>query len=124
MLIGLRLLYYLGARTIYLVGVDFGMDSTKALTDNYAFGEERDEDACSSNNAQYSVINQLLCRMATAGVFQRFGLDIYNTNPYSALRAFAHVPFDEAVKDAKKHLPEEPFDLRRWYWKPKKKKKR
>jgi len=52
MLLAIRLLYYLGSRRIYLVGVDFNMDQNANLKDNYAFGQNRDQGACSSNNSQ------------------------------------------------------------------------
>src|SRR5690606_15550299 len=52
MFLALRLLYYLGARRIYLVGVDFKMTPGVGLKENYAFGEQRNEDAINSNNNQ------------------------------------------------------------------------
>lgn len=115
MMLGIRLLYYLGSRRIYLVGVDFWMDPEKDLLDNYSFGEERDESAVSSNNRQYRVVNRWLCKMQDRGIFEKFGVEIYNCNPNSGLKAFAHVPFDLAMRDALKDFPEEPFDLRDWY---------
>lgn len=115
MLLGLRLLYYFGARVIFLVGVDFVMNPHRGLLENYSFGEERDRGACGTNNAQFRVVNEWLCRMVEDEVFKDFGLKVYNTNPNSGLRAFEHVPFDAAIMEAKKNLPPEPFDLRNWY---------
>ena len=114
-LLGLRLLYYLGARTIYLVGVDFNMDVNVGLTDNYAFGEERDANAIDSNNRQYAIVNEWLVKMKKQGTFSKYGLSVYNCNPQSCLRAFEHVPFDLAVKDTLKDYPKQPFDLEGWY---------
>jgi len=116
MLLGLRILYHLGARTIFLVGVDFRMDPSRSLTDNYSFGENRNTDACNSNNSQYKVVNGWLCRMAENGTFSRFGLNIYNCFQNSGLRAFPHVPFSQAVGMATAGM-EEPFDLNGWYYK-------
>lgn len=115
MLLGLRLLYYLGARRIYLVGVDFLMDPAASVTGNYSFGEVRDIDAIQSNNSHFRVINEHLCRMAGAGVFERFGLEIFNTFERSSLRAFPYVPFEESIMDAKRWLPQEPYSLEGWY---------
>lgn len=115
MLLGLRLLYYLGARTIYLVGVDFKMNSNLSILENYSFDEDRDKGACESNNRQYEIVNKWLCEMG--GTFERFGLKVFNTNRSSSLRAFPHVPFDVAIMDATKNLPGQPFDLRNWYFK-------
>jgi hypothetical protein len=115
LLLGLRLLYYLGARRIFLVGVDFHMDSTKDILDNYSFGEERDENACRSNNAQYQIVNKWLCDLQTNGVFKQFGLEIYNCNENSKLRAFSYVPFDTAIDNIREGIPKEPYDCRNWY---------
>ena len=115
MLLALRLLYYLGSRTIYLVGVDFNMDPTRGPLDNYAFGQVRDSGACETNNAQFVVANEWLCAMKSNGVFRRFGLEVYNCNVASGLRAFDHVPFDLAIADTLKNFPKEPFDLDGWY---------
>jgi len=117
MLLGIRILYHLGARTIFLVGVDFRMDPTRDLTDNYSFGEDRNMEACESNNNQYSVVNRWLCKMASSGVFERFGLNIYNCYERSGLRAFPHLPFADAVLMATNGM-DAPFDLNGWYWKP------
>ncbi len=123
MLLGLRVLYYLGARRIFLVGVDFKMDPTLDLCENYSFGEERNEGACRSNNSQFAIVNKWLCELQETGVFSRFGLEIYNCYDRSGLRAFPYVPFEAAVNEAKKEIPEEPFDLRGWYYKKPKEKK-
>ncbi len=122
MLLGMRILYHLGARTIFLVGVDFRMDPSRPLTENYSFGEDRDAGACESNNAQFAVINDLLCRTVKSGAFDRFGLKVYNCNGRSGLRAFPHVSFGQAIAMATAGM-ETPFDLNGWYWKPPRKKK-
>jgi len=114
-LLGIRILYYLGARTIYLVGNDFRMDSTRGDTGNYAFAEGRTEGACRSNNEHFVNVNNWLCRMVGGGVFERFGLSIYNTFERSGLRAFPYVPFVDAVNHSRRRLPSEPYDLANWY---------
>lgn len=110
MLLGLRLLRFLGARRVYLVGVDFDMAPDRG----YSFGQGRTQGACDSNNAQFAVVNEWLCRMQDGGVFARFGLEVFNCNPVSGLRAFSHVPFDRAIIDAK-GLVEDVPDLAAWY---------
>ncbi len=123
MLLALRLLYYLGSRRIYLVGVDFLMDSQRGLKDNYAFEEERLAGAIKTNNEQFAVVDSWMNRMVNNDVFKKFGLEIYNCYELSGLRAFSYVPFELAVEDALKHFPKSPFDLSGWYFKAKKKKK-
>jgi len=115
MLIGIRLLYYMGVRKIFLLGIDFGMDPTRDLCDNYSFEEERDEETCFSNNRQFRIVNDWLCRMQKDGVFERFGLSIFNCNGQSRLRAFPYVPFDIAMDMVTVDVPQKPFDLRQWY---------
>ncbi len=117
MLLGMRILYYLGARTIYLVGVDFNMDTSRQLLENYSFDEERDNSACQSNNRQFEIVNEWLCKMTEDGVFEKFGLSVFNTNRESHLRAFSFVPFDVAISEATKRLPSQPYDLSGWYFK-------
>jgi len=110
MLLGLRILYYLGARTIFLVGVDFKMSPEKG----YSFNQARDEGASKSNNNQYSVVNDWLCRMVENDTFKKFGLSVYNCYENSSLRAFDHVPFEEALEFSQGLV--EPFpNLENWY---------
>ncbi len=110
MLLGLRLLYYLGARRIYLLGVDFRMTPDAG----YSFGQARDEGACRSNSGQFVVVNDWLCKMQAGGVFEQFGLSVYNTYEKSGLRAFPFVPFVEAVEDCRGGCEIIP-DLSSWY---------
>ncbi len=109
-LLGLRLLYFLGCRRIYLVGVDFVMTPDAG----YSFGQARDPGACDSNNHLFRVVGDWLCRMRECGTFAAFGVEIYNCNPTSGLRAFAHVPFGDAVADARGPCEDVP-DLGGWY---------
>lgn len=113
MLLGLRLLQYLGARRIFLLGVDFHMAEQAAPKDNYSFGELRDDGAIRSNNAQYAVTNNWLCQLRP--VFEHFGFFAYNCNPASHLRAFEYVPFDAALKACRGDVEVEPYDLEGWY---------
>jgi len=109
MLQGIRVLYYLGARTIFLLGCDFYMKPSADLKENYAFAEDRDSGAIKSNNRQYRVAAGWLGKLRP--VFEQFGLYVYNTNPNSHLRAFDHVPFDQALETCRGLVPLEPFDL-------------
>ena len=110
MLLGLRLLYYLGARRIYLLGVDFRMDAGYG----YSFNQDRAEDAVSSNNGQFAVVNEWLVKMQNDGVFKRFGLEVFNCYQSSGLRAFPYVPFESAIKDACGIIEQVP-DLSNYY---------
>ena len=116
MLLGMRLLRYLGARRVYLLGVDFMMRPGVGLRDNYAFDEQRDQDAIESNNRQYKTVNDWLCRMSDAGVFERAGSAYYNCYQHSGLRAFAYAPFEVALADVTRGVERTP-DLADWYLK-------
>ncbi len=114
MLMGLRVLRYLGAKTVFLLGVDFWMDPTADACGNYSFGEERNLSEITNNNRQYGIVNDWLCRMQQAGVFKRFGLEVYNCYQRSGLRAFAYVPFRDAFEFATDRIDQDP-DLKLWY---------
>ncbi len=117
MLLGLRLLRYLGARRIFLVGCDFRM----APDYGYSFLQGRTEEACQSNNAQFRIVNKWLCQLEELGIFRKFGLSIYNCFQMSSLQAFSHVPFEDALADCK-GVVEDKIDLTSWYEKGKDKK--
>jgi len=112
MLCGVRVLYYLGARTIFLLGVDFHMSGGR----EYAFGQSRDRGSRGGSNNQYRILNDWFTRLAPS--FNKFGLKVYNCNPNSGLRAFEHVPFEESLQFSLQGFPREPFDLSGWYDKP------
>lgn len=114
MLLGMRVLRYLGASRVYLVGVDFYMDPNKGLLENYSFAQERDADAIRSNNEQFAIVNRWLCQLADDGVFKKYGIEFYNCNPTSGLRSFPHVPFDKAIQDVCSGVAQKP-DLGDWY---------
>jgi len=113
MFLALRLLQYLGARKVFLLGVDFVMDPSKGLYSNYAFGEERDIGACDANNRQYGIANDWFIRLKP--IFEKYGFQVYNCNKHSHLRAFPYVDFFTALKVCRGQVPLEPFDLKGWY---------
>ncbi len=113
MFLGLRVLQYLGAKHIFLLGADFYMNPALGKTDNYVFKEERDQGACSSNNNQYVNANNWFKQLRP--VFEEFGYYTYNCNQFSRLEAFDYVPFDSALQCVQGPVPDEPFDLNGWY---------
>jgi hypothetical protein len=108
MLIGIRLLYHLGVRTIFLLGVDYcGRDKMC-----YGFPSDKRE-----RNRRYKKERAML--EALLPTFERHGVLIYNTNRESQLDLFKHVPFDQAVDFCKGDIPPEPLDPRGYYAKSK-----
>lgn len=112
-LLGLRVLQYLGARKIFLLGVDFHMDPLAKLTENYSFGEHRDKGAIDSNNNLFEQVNKWLVQLRP--VFEKFGFLTFNCNERSHLRAFDYVPFEAALDIVRGDVPPEPFDLSGFY---------
>jgi hypothetical protein len=109
MLIALRLLYYLGVRTVYLVGADFKMVQDRA----YSFEEGRTEKSVKHNNALYSELARRF--VALKPHFEARGFRVLNCSPPSELDdAFERIGFDEAVKRASS-LCSRPVSTRGWY---------
>jgi hypothetical protein len=94
MLVALRLLHYLGFRTVYLVGADFKMADGR----KYAFEETRTNAAIRHNNVLYDSLNQRF--EAMRDYFKRSRFTVLNCTPDSGLTAFEHLAFDDAVAKA------------------------
>jgi len=105
MLLGIRLLHYLGCPRVYMLGVDFNMPSKKNA---YAFGQEKDP-----RNGRYHDENQMLRELKP--IFDAEGFQLFNTNPESKCDVFPHVSFEDALNDCRGAVPKEPFDLALWY---------
>ena len=110
LLLGLRLLHYMGAKSVFLLGVDFWMGNGYG----YSFDQNRDEDAVNSNNSHFVVVNKWLTTMQNEGVFQRAGMSVYNCFETSGLRAFPYVDFATALEVVCEGVEKTP-DLTGWY---------
>lgn len=95
MLIAIRLLYWLGMRTIYIVGADFHMSPEQT----YAFDDPKDHIASASNNATYRWLNEIFLELRP--YFADRGLSVYNATPGGNLTAFDRVTYNEAVDSLK-----------------------
>ena len=104
MLLGIRLLHYLGCPRVYMLGVDFNMTDEA----QYAFGQK-----CSARNGRYSKENAMLAELKP--YFDADGFSLFNCNPESKCDVFPKVSFDDAFEDCKGGVPDEPFDLSEWY---------
>lgn len=110
MLLGFRLMHYLGVRRVFLLGVDFGMSGTERQAGNYAFAQAGSP---RGNNSAYKVLSAWLGELAP--IFAADGMEVFNCNPESRLTVFPHVPFEEALENCRYPVPPEPFDLEGWY---------
>ena len=102
-LLGIRLMCYLGCPRIYLLGVDF-LRTNEA---QYSFAQK-----ASTSNSRYDHENAML--KSIRPFIEKAGVKIYNCNPESKCDAFEYIPFDNAFEDCK-GLVKEPFDLTGWY---------
>jgi len=105
MLLGFRLMHYLGCPRIYLLGVDFWMEKDKQ---NYAFVQEK-----SARNGRYKNENAYLKELKP--VFDAAGFEVFNCNKESKCDVFQYVPFEEALEDCRGGVPLEPFDTEHYY---------
>lgn len=104
MLLGLRLMYYLGCPRVYMLGVDFNMTEKE----QYSFAQQKNP-----RNGRYANENAMLKDLRP--VFEQHGFKVYNCNPESKCDVFEYVPFEKAFADCKGGVPDEPFDLAKWY---------
>lgn len=105
MVVGIRLLHYLGCPRAYLLGVDHRMPDKAA---GYAWGQ------ASSGERPFARIEAML--EAISPVCRENGLEVYNCNERSKSKAFPHRPWHEAIRDCRGPVPREPYDLDNWYW--------
>jgi hypothetical protein len=108
MLLGIRLLHYLGVRRIYLLGVDF--QSRDGL--RYGF-----PDGTPGRNGRY-VKEQRLLELLAPELVER-GMELFNCAIDNRLGLFPYRPFHVAIEDCKGSVPPEPFDTHGWYGKKK-----
>ena len=104
MLLGVRLLCYLGVRRIYCLGVDLAM--TKDAP--YAFKQSK-----SARNGRYSHEAEYLAQIQPT--LNAAGITMANCNPDCAFPVLPHVPFAAALADCLGAVPREPWDLMDWY---------
>jgi hypothetical protein len=109
MLAVLKIAYSLGFRHVFLLGCDFAMQADRC----YAFDELSKNGKAESNNNAYRVLSNMLTELLPH--FQNAGFNVYNCNPKSNLRVFPFVGFDDAIRSATAHVPQDPLDSVGWY---------
>jgi len=115
MLAATRLLYYLGFRTVYLLGCDFNMVEGRQ---NYAFQQERTKGSVNGNNGTYEALNIRFAAMKED--FDKRDFKVFNCFKESGLRVFPYKGFDDCVNEASKEASKvvDPYG---WYDERKKK---
>jgi len=104
MLLGIRLMHYLGCVNVYMIGVDFWMTNEA----QYSFGQVKNV-----RNGRYSKENEMLKMLKPT--FDKHNFNLFQCNKDSKCDSVPYVPFDEAFSDCKGSVPNEPFDLSDWY---------
>ena len=108
MMVALRLLHYLGFRTVYLLGADFKMSPDE----RYAFDQDRSSGAIRHNNVLFEALNRRF--EAMQGYFKRSRFAVYNGTPESGLTAFERLPYEQAIEKASAECGK-PITTRGWY---------
>jgi len=97
----IRMLYYLGVRTIFLLGCDFKMEKGKP---NYHFEQDRAAGSVNGNNSSYKMLTKRFKELKP--IFEKMGLCVFNCNPDSGLDVFPKVAFADAIKSATAGFPD------------------
>ncbi|MCI0541076.1 MAG: hypothetical protein L0Z50_38225 [Verrucomicrobiales bacterium] len=91
LLAAIRILFILGIRRVYLLGVDFKMDENT----KYHFEQDRHQGSISGNNATYLKLNEWFAELRP--LFEKQDFHILNCNPESNLKAFDFISYDDAL---------------------------
>jgi hypothetical protein len=108
MFIGLRLLHFLGVRTIYTLGCDFDKDGPL----KYAFEVDK-RGAAKNGDGHWWKSREMLRAMLPK--MRSLGLECYDVGPVSHLDVFERRGFDEAIADCQSRLGPLPPDMTGWY---------
>lgn len=110
MFAALKLVYYLGFRTLYLLGCDFDMSPGKV----YCFDEGKALGAMDSNNGTYRKLTTMFGWLKPK--FDEAGFKVFNCNSESKLSVFPFLSYEGAIHDASKSFRQE-IRTEGWYTK-------
>ena len=99
MLAAVRILWLLGVRRIFLLGVDFNMSSEQ----KYHFAQNRSQGSIKGNNGTYRLLQERFSQLRP--IFEANGLHVFNCNKESGLTVFDYMPFEEAYQLARAVIP-------------------
>jgi hypothetical protein len=100
MLPTLRLLYWMGARRVVLIGADFRMERGR---NSYAFDSPKSKQAAGTNNNTYRILDGWFHELRP--VFEAAGFHVVNATPGSRMNAFDRVDYDAAVAEVVAGVP-------------------
>jgi hypothetical protein len=96
MLPALRILHWMGIRTLYLVGADFEMNAQRP----YAFDERSTKSRANWNNRKFRLLNDMFHQMREH--FSEYGFKVFNCATGGNLTAFPRIRLEAAVDTALK----------------------
>ena len=100
MVASVKIMYALGFRRVYFVGVDFKMDGDNP----YSFNEQRTNGAVRGNTSSYRKMISYFSQLAP--YFKAAGYDVRNCTPNSDLTIFPFMPLEEAVEKELAEMPD------------------
>lgn len=99
MVAALKILYVLGFRRIYLLGVDFKMTQEY----RYHFNEHRHNGAIHTNNSTYRKMISYYTQLSPFMKYYKF--QVFNCTPQSGLTLFPYIDMQMAVENELKNFP-------------------
>ena len=100
MLAAIKILYVLGFKNVFLLGVDFKMKQGEM---NYHFEQDTNNHSIRSNNNTYE---KLIKRFELLRpIFEENNFYIYNCNEKSKLKVFDFIGLNDAIEKAKSDIP-------------------
>jgi hypothetical protein len=95
MVAALHIIWFLGFRTVFILGADFHMDAKNP----YFFPVDMCVEKTSGNNNLYSLTNQYFNKLQPR--FLESGFNVFNCTPNSGLTAFPYIEYCEALDRTK-----------------------
>lgn len=93
LLVALKILFMLGVRSVYMIGVDFYMRNDY----KYCFDQDRSQRMIDRNNDTYTLTAERL--QSLQSVFDEHDFSVFNCNPESHLTVFPFLSYEQAVKN-------------------------
>lgn len=97
-LAALRILFILGFRKVYLLGVDLNMAPNRT----YHFDQARHGSSCRGNGDTYEKLKHWMEQLRPK--FDQVGYQVFNCNPDSALKAFEFISYKDALEEVFGHM--------------------
>lgn len=102
--------YYLGVRTLYLVGCDFRMNVERP----YGFDQDKHRGGVIACNEHFRSMDTMF--LAVKPKFDEAGYNVFNCFQFSGLTAFPFKPFQECIDECRRYADFSPkLDTARWY---------